>query len=275
MKYSTSRISKLEKKYPICPNDTVEKFPIPEDIGIVFDVKTDTEATLWAAVEYLQRKVSQHPIIIKPAGTLNEKMRAEVEWANRLLGIQHFINVGNVFLAGIIPKGMMDDKEYGILKGLATEVARDEMIMVDIGAWMGRTTIALAQVAKENNGSVYAVDLFNWFGDGIFMAFRESMRNQGYWFNEVFALQMPSSAAARIWADNSVDLVWIDGSHIYDTVYWDIVGWWHKLKIGGIFCGKCANKDHPDVLRALKETLGEGGYFTFPGRCSIWAVRKK
>lgn len=38
-------------------------------------------------------------------------------------------------------------------------------------------------------------------------------------------------------ADNSLDFVYIDADHKYDSVLADIRAWWPKIKSGGILCG--------------------------------------
>lgn len=46
-----------------------------------------------------------------------------------------------------------------------------------------------------------------------------------------------SHQAAHLFADNSLDFVYIDGNHSYDYVKQDLEVWWPKLKSGGYLMG--------------------------------------
>src|SRR5262249_23492137 len=50
-------------------------------------------------------------------------------------------------------------------------------------------------------------------------------------------LAMPSLEASRLFADESLDLVFIDANHGYSHVKQDIRAWLPKVKVGGILCG--------------------------------------
>jgi hypothetical protein len=46
-----------------------------------------------------------------------------------------------------------------------------------------------------------------------------------------------SNQAAHDFADNSIDLVYLDGAHDYESVKEDIAMWFPKIKEGGVLCG--------------------------------------
>lgn len=50
-------------------------------------------------------------------------------------------------------------------------------------------------------------------------------------------LKMTSFEASKMFEDESVDFVYIDGLHDYDSVKLDIESWWPKVKKGGICAG--------------------------------------
>ena len=50
-------------------------------------------------------------------------------------------------------------------------------------------------------------------------------------------LWMPSSSAAMLYVNESMNFVFIDASHAYADVAADLSVWWPKVKIGGWLCG--------------------------------------
>lgn len=45
-----------------------------------------------------------------------------------------------------------------------------------------------------------------------------------------------SDSAYKLFQDESIDLIFVDGDHTYDAVKKDCNFWWDKLKTGGIMC---------------------------------------
>ncbi len=73
---------------------------------------------------------------------------------------------------------------------------------------------------------------------------------------------MPSVAAAAQFANASIDGIFVDGSHDYDSVCADLAAWLPKVKAGGVFAGHDINQ--PAVRRALLERFGENGIEELP-----------
>lgn len=53
----------------------------------------------------------------------------------------------------------------------------------------------------------------------------------------VRVIPMKSVDAARLYQDHSLEFVYIDASHDYQSVKEDILTWFNKVKIGGIIGG--------------------------------------
>ena len=114
--------------------------------------------------------------------------------------------------------------------------------MVEVGAWKGFTTHALLSTGAK----VIAVDHFKgnasekiFFDDmkkGKEDVFDEFIKNVGHFIN-LSVLKMDSLEAAKLIKDESVDLVFLDGDHAYNSIMSDIVAWMPKVKPGGILCG--------------------------------------
>jgi predicted O-methyltransferase YrrM len=172
--------------------------------------------------------------------------------------------------------------------------------IVEIGSWKGWSTMLLADIDNE----VYAVDHWQgtegtWNEDvakqvDIFSVFRHNMTMLGLQ-DRVHPMMMTSMDAARIFKDDSVDMVFIDANHYFKNVCEDITNWKPKVKNSGILCGHDAEGfyndfpiykkvvidenpetdvikgiGHPGVIKALHVCLGDQ-YGIVPGKHSrVW-----
>ncbi len=64
-------------------------------------------------------------------------------------------------------------------------------------------------------------------------------------------LEMDSVQAAQQIEDGSLDLVFIDADHAYESVMADIIAWLHKVRPGGVICGHDYWQGHPHPLPAV------------------------
>jgi len=53
----------------------------------------------------------------------------------------------------------------------------------------------------------------------------------------VNVIKMDSLEAVNLYKDNSLDFIFLDGSHDYDSVTADLKAWYPKIKKTGIFTG--------------------------------------
>jgi predicted O-methyltransferase YrrM len=64
--------------------------------------------------------------------------------------------------------------------------------------------------------------------------------------------------AAPDFEDGSLDFVFIDADHLYESVRADIIAWWPKIKKGGLLTGHdYAAENFPGVTAAVHELVGE------------------
>lgn len=61
--------------------------------------------------------------------------------------------------------------------------------------------------------------------------------------------------AAAQYADSSLDFVYIDADHTYESARRDIVAWWPKVKYGGIIGGHDFTPEYPGVIQAVIEEI--------------------
>jgi SAM-dependent methyltransferase len=76
-------------------------------------------------------------------------------------------------------------------------------------------------------------------------------------------IRKPSTAAAKLFADASVDLVFIDAAHDHAHVKADIEAWWPKVRPGGVISGHDYMKV-PGVALAVNEAFVPGEIMFLP-----------
>ncbi|MBM4070484.1 MAG: class I SAM-dependent methyltransferase [Planctomycetes bacterium] len=135
-----------------------------------------------------------------------------------------------------------------VLRQLLEKVARPGMVVVEIGSFLGNgSTRTMCETIGPLGGALYCVD--TWRGNDnvewhqqlarthdLFNTFRHNVGVFGA-TPTVKPLLMTSLDAARIFADETADLVFIDGDHAYQGVKQDIEIWRRKVRQGGILCG--------------------------------------
>lgn len=157
---------------------------------------------------------------------------------------------------------------------------------VEVGSWAGLSALALAQHCDV----VYCID--HWEGGTPFpegpegkvdnigidaptigpkKAFQTFCRNVG---DNLMRSIIPCVGRSRTWAEiwpSTVDLVYIDASHDYDSVKQDIALWLPHVRDGGIIAGH----DYgffEGVTRAVYEAFG--ARVQVAGKL-VWWVRKE
>ena len=99
-----------------------------------------------------------------------------------------------------------------------------------------------------NNNSIEDIQKWN--------KVEEEFKNNTRFFNNVNLIKDYSHNVSTIFADKSVDLVYIDGDHSYQAVNKDIELYLPKIKQGGILAGHDYSKSWPGVVKAVDERLG-------------------
>lgn len=136
---------------------------------------------------------------------------------------------------------------------------------VEVGSWKGKSSAYMA-VEIANSGKkidFYCVD--TWMGSAehqenfkkdletLYDTFLSNMKDLSEYF---IPLKLDSLSAAKKFKDQSLDFVFIDADHSYESAKQDILAWWPKIKEGGILAGHDCYPDQPEwggVYRAVKE----------------------
>ena len=115
--------------------------------------------------------------------------------------------------------------------------APDGAVIVEIGSFLGRSTVSFALGCKGTAKHVYAIDLFegdgDMYGQGDFQErFRLHVRLcevESY----VTDIRSHSLTVAKSWT-HPIDILFIDGSHEYEDVKADFEAFFPLVKKGGI-----------------------------------------
>ena len=147
--------------------------------------------------------------------------------------------------------------------------------VVEIGSWKGRSTIALGlAVMARGSGRVFAIDPHNGeklTGTGplepgstpipTLDEFHTNIARAGV--EPVVETLVTASHLARArFADQSVDFLFVDGSHLYADVRRDIEDWASALKDHAVIAFN--DPSDPGVYRALRELILRPGPFVGP-----------
>lgn len=153
---------------------------------------------------------------------------------------------------------------------LAQRVAREEMNSgidgVEVGTCNG-TSLAFLAVELVNMGCEFhlsGVDPDNANGN----ARRNLKRVEG----RVNLVDYRSVDAATQFQDASLDFVFIDGDHSYESVRADIAAWLPKIRYSGIIAGHDFSPDFPGVVHAVTEAFDEFNVHRgekFPGAAGL------
>jgi predicted O-methyltransferase YrrM len=142
----------------------------------------------------------------------------------------------------LMPRMFYDDynKRYNQLKGLKMlidEYITENFVMVEIGSFAGISSELFALHCKE----LYCVDLWDPYWEitdkqrieFAEFSFDKMIKN----YENVYKVKKSSVEASKNFEDGSLDLVYIDAAHDYDSVRQDILTWLPKIKKGGFIAG--------------------------------------
>ncbi len=152
---------------------------------------------------------------------------------------------------------------------------------VEVGVCWGGLTWYGAQIARDNFSSWVSVDPWNigssdlpdgWDWEDIYQGYLMNLRDSGI-DDFVETKRMKSVEAAEQEEDESIDLVFIDGDHAYESCKQDIDSWFPKLKKGGVLLGHDYSEKFEGVKRAVNERFGKPDEIS-DGTYGIWKVTK-
>jgi predicted O-methyltransferase YrrM len=143
---------------------------------------------------------------------------------------------------------------------------------VELGAWLGKSSSYLCDKATHQNITI----IDSWKGSpnelttthklatqvDIYDLFLENMGERKY-----NVIKGESKVAAKMFLDESLDVVFIDLTHTYEAVKEDIKLWLPKVKKGGFIAGDDYHENWKGVIQAVDELLPHA---TFIDDCWIY-----
>ena len=153
---------------------------------------------------------------------------------------------------------------------------------VEIGCWKGKSSayMTIEIINSGKNIDFYCIDVWDNSSEDlkmldtthIYEVFLSNMKP----LNEHFIpIRMPSVEAAKHFKDNSLDFVFIDADHSYESIKEDIIAWLPKVKEGGILAGHdyhISGNSWKGVIKAVNELIDDFDTSEF---CWIYNVTKK
>jgi hypothetical protein len=143
----------------------------------------------------------------------------------------------------------------------AVEHASDGAVFVEVGAWKGKSAAYMCVEILNSNKDIkfHVVDYFQGSKehekeDAIVNGTlkQEFLKNTERVSHAYRLHDMTSLEAAQLFADGSLDFVYIDASHEYEDVKADIQAWLPKMKRNAILSG-----DDFDIYQGVNKAVEE------------------
>lgn len=161
----------------------------------------------------------------------------------------------------------------------------DNAVFVEIGVWKGKSIMYMAQKIKESGKTIklYGIDTFeglpvdsmppgkNEIKSSLFQIYLHNIKPLN---NYISTIKGNSHEVHEMFADKSIDFLYIDGDHSYQGIKKDIELWYPKVKPGGIIAGHDFIDDYNmGVVQAVKEFFTE--YFLWDLQLNkVWYHKK-
>ena len=159
--------------------------------------------------------------------------------------------------------GWVNDAEF--IYEEVVKNAEDGDHFVEIGVLLGQSTTHMAELIKESGKDIKfdAIDIF-WIIEETLQNYEQTNHPKQFldYYNDVKnewdmniiniikhpmrileveqyvnLITCDEKYAHKIYKDDSLKFVWIDGDHDADVVYNDLVNFWPKLKVDGVIAG--------------------------------------
>ena len=145
-----------------------------------------------------------------------------------------------------------------------------EYTMVEVGSYAGHSSWIFAKRAKfitcvdpwidQDWNKIYKITLAPSFWTAPMLEVEIDFDNRMKEFKNFKKLKTISIEASKFFENNSLDFVYIDAIHTYDSVKEDITLWLPKIKKGGCIGGHDYSKAWSGVVKAVHETLRKPDY---------------
>lgn len=172
---------------------------------------------------------------------------------------------------------------YGNKKEIKNLIQNNDIkVVIEVGSWLGKSTRHIAGLLPKN-GKVYAVD--HWqgsfehqpghdeHGKNLSQIYDQFLSNviHAKLTDKIIPIRMPSLVAEKHLSDVTPDLIYIDASHEYESVYQDLCAWYPHVKGHGILCGD--DWAYSEVQKAV-EKFAEENHLIIEVKSPFWRLRE-
>jgi predicted O-methyltransferase YrrM len=142
---------------------------------------------------------------------------------------------------------------------------QNNSVMVEVGVLAGHSAGFMATLIKQSKKNIkfytvdphpdlYGQEAIDWYSQEfeipMYDLFLRNMKSIGV-LDYITPLRLPSTRAANLFDDNSIDFIFIDGDHATQAVIDDINAWLPKMKTNSVISGH--DYDHSTVKEAVDE----------------------
>lgn len=142
----------------------------------------------------------------------------------------------------------------------------EKSTFVEIGAWKGKSTAYMAVEVINSRKPILFYTVDHWLGSDepahkqdpdvqagqLYEVFKRNLKSV---LKDIYPMRMSSTQAAKYFKNGSVDFLFLDGGHDYDSVKNDLKYWLPKMKLNGVIAGDDFN--WTGVKKAIFEVFGE------------------
>ena len=173
-------------------------------------------------------------------------------------------------------------KDNNNIKGLIDLIDHigglNDKVICEIGCFIGISTETFLQYSPKK---LYAIDAWgllnesyedcNWILDGKlnFNSVEETFRTMAKNYDNIEIIKNYSHLASLQFKDQSLDFIYIDGEHKYESVKQDILNWMPKIKSSGYISGHDINQI--GVVKAVSEIFDRQSIVAFDD--TSWLVK--
>ena len=156
-------------------------------------------------------------------------------------------------------KGHLGLNEGRLLYKIARSL-KDDAVIVEIGAFKGKSTCFIAEGIGSKQIQFFSID--TWYNDKMPQerkdVFADFLHNTKPYKDKIQPLRGYSYELIKTWPqERRIDFLWIDGDHSYEGVKKDIQDWVPLVKKNSPICFH-DYRDAPGVKKAVDELLLDG-----------------
>lgn len=136
--------------------------------------------------------------------------------------------------------------------------SNDDAVFVEVGCYMGKSTAFMATEIINSGKNITFITVDTFQGENTepcinIDLYKTFLKNIEPVKHIVIPIVGFSTVVSNLFADKSLDFVFIDASHKYKDVCNDINAWLPKVKLTGMIGDHDYEGGHPEVCKAVDE----------------------